>query len=118
MAERWKLWNGWGPAQDGLMRVLRIGPENDYYQKSLNASGGVDIVGAEEVLVLAAATSELLEACKEAKEALHFTREYVGEAMLPAMPGWSWYDAICALDAAIAKAKGDSHEATNLAGTG
>ena len=22
----WKLWNGWGPANDGLMRVERIGP--------------------------------------------------------------------------------------------
>lgn len=24
----WKLWNGYGPLPDGMMRVVRIGPEN------------------------------------------------------------------------------------------
>jgi hypothetical protein len=27
-------------------------------------------------------------------EAIRLTREYVGENMLPAVPGWSWYDAM------------------------
>ena len=33
-----------------------------------------------------------------AKEALRLTREYVGEDMLPAIKGWSWYDATVAID--------------------
>ena len=28
------------------------------------------------------------------REAIRLTREYVGESTLPALPGWSWYDAI------------------------
>lgn len=28
------------------------------------------------------------------REAIRLTREYVGEPMLPAVPGWSWFDAI------------------------
>lgn len=28
------------------------------------------------------------------REAIRLTREYVGEAMLPAVEGWDWYDAI------------------------
>jgi hypothetical protein len=29
-------------------------------------------------------------------EALRLTREYVGEDVLPALPGWAWYDALVA----------------------
>jgi len=28
------------------------------------------------------------------REAIRLTREYVGEPMLPAVPGWTWFDAI------------------------
>ena len=28
----------------------------------------------------------------EAREAIRLTREYVGEDLLPALPGWSWFD--------------------------
>lgn len=30
------------------------------------------------------------------REAIRLTREYVGPQLLPAVPGWSWYDAIAA----------------------
>lgn len=30
------------------------------------------------------------------REAIRLTREYVGARMLPALPGWSWFDAIAA----------------------
>jgi len=33
------------------------------------------------------------EALAQCVEALRLTREYVGEDMLPALPGWSWFDA-------------------------
>ena len=56
---------------------------------------------------LIAAAPDLLKACKQAVDALHFTREYVGEGLLPAIEGWSWYDATLALQTVIAKAKGD-----------
>ena len=28
------------------------------------------------------------------REAIRLTREYVGERMLPAVEGWSWFDAV------------------------
>lgn len=30
------------------------------------------------------------------REAIRLTREYVGEPMLPALEGWTWFDAIAA----------------------
>lgn len=39
------------------------------------------------------ANHEALEALRECREAFRFTREYVGEDVLPAIEGWSWYDA-------------------------
>jgi hypothetical protein len=38
----------------------------------------------------------------QAREALRFTREYVGEDTLPAIEGWSWYDATVAIDRYLA----------------
>lgn len=37
----------------------------------------------------------------QAREALRLTREYVGEHQLPAVEGWSWFDAVTAIDAAL-----------------
>ena len=42
-----------------------------------------------------------LALAKQLAEALHFTQEYVGEATLPALPGWSWYDATQAYEVAM-----------------
>ncbi len=50
------------------------------------------------------AAPDLLKACKEAVIAFDFTRQYVGEQTLPEIKGWSWYDAVLKLNAAIAKA--------------
>jgi len=36
----------------------------------------------------------------ELAEAIRLTREYVGEESLPAVPGWSWFDATQHFDAA------------------
>ena len=44
----WKLWNGWGPHTDGLMRVLRIGPDSD--RGGLFVADGGDIVGSKKDL--------------------------------------------------------------------
>lgn len=42
-------------------------------------------------------------AARQAREALSLTREYVAPKVeLPAVPGWSWYDATLALDTALA----------------
>lgn len=35
-------------------------------------------------------------------EAIRLTREYVGEANLPALPGWSWYEATKRYEEAVA----------------
>ncbi len=35
----------------------------------------------------------LEDALERCIEAMRLTREYVGEEMLPPLPGWSWYDA-------------------------
>lgn len=34
------------------------------------------------------------EAIEELTEALRLTAEYAGQELLPAIPGWSWYDAL------------------------
>jgi len=34
-------------------------------------------------------------AVQELAQAIRLTREYVGEDVLPAIEGWSWYDALC-----------------------
>jgi hypothetical protein len=38
--------------------------------------------------------AERSPAVRELAEALRLTREYVGEDLLPAVEGWSWYDAL------------------------
>ncbi len=38
----------------------------------------------------------------EAREALRFTREYVGEELLYAGEGWGWYDSTVAITAFLA----------------
>ena len=37
-------------------------------------------------------SNRLRDLIAEGIEAFHFTREYVGEDLLPEVPGWSWYD--------------------------
>ena len=37
-------------------------------------------------------TNRKLNLIAEGIEAFRFTREYVGEDLLPEVPGWSWYD--------------------------
>ena len=52
--------------------------------------------------VLDAALKELNRMDALAKmlaDALHFTQEYVGPQMLPALEGWSWFDALAAYEA-------------------
>ena len=41
--------------------------------------------------------AEARQLLEQAKEALRLTRGYVGEDMLPALKGWSWYDATVSL---------------------
>lgn len=54
---------------------------------------------------LESAAPKLLKACEIAVEAFRLTREYVGETTLPAIEGWSWFDATAVLEEAIASAK-------------
>ena len=41
------------------------------------------------------------EALVECIIAIHLTRQYVGEDMLPAIEGWSWYDATVKAEQAL-----------------
>lgn len=34
----------------------------------------------------------------DVQEQIRLTQEYVGDGLLPALPGWSWYDAIKLID--------------------
>jgi hypothetical protein len=43
----------------------------------------------------------LVDALWQAREALRLTREYVGEDRLPAIEGWSWFDATVLIDALL-----------------
>lgn len=54
---------------------------------------------------------EQMMACLyNAREALRLTHEYVGEAVLPATPGWSWFDAIEAIDTVLGAKPIDPNE--------
>jgi len=46
---------------------------------------------------------EALRLLWQAREALRFTCEYAGEDTLPAIEGWSWYDATVAIDAYLSR---------------
>ena len=46
-----------------------------------------------------------LEALKACREGFEFTRQYVGYEALPAIEGWSWFDADQLARAAIARAE-------------
>ena len=43
----------------------------------------------------------LIEALEQCILAFHLTREYVGTEMLPAIEGWSWYDAVLKAEALL-----------------
>lgn len=45
-----------------------------------------------ENVALRGRVEELSEALSDGVEALRLTREYVGDGLLPAVPGWSWFD--------------------------
>ena len=47
----------------------------------------------DEVERLQAQVKQLADALNFAVLAIHLTREYVGEERLPALDGWSWFDA-------------------------
>lgn len=44
---------------------------------------------------------ELKEALKQCIQAFELTRQYVGYATLPPLPGWSWFDAVKRASAAL-----------------
>ena len=65
----------------------------------------------ERVEALEQERGGLWGAAQEALEAFEFTRQYVGYDMLPALPGWSWYDACERLRAALAAEHQEPQEA-------
>jgi hypothetical protein len=56
---------------------------------------------------LIAQAPALYEALAFAVEAVRLTREYVGEELLPALPGWTWFDACENARAVLATARGE-----------
>ena len=46
---------------------------------------------------------QLRDALAEYRQAMEFTRQYVGYDMLPPIKGWSWYDADCIAKALLEK---------------
>jgi hypothetical protein len=72
---------------------------------SMLCCGGTDYHDAGcPVPRLEARVVELEEALRFASEAIRYTREYVGEERLPAIEGWSWFDATRKIDAVLAAA--------------
>lgn len=61
---------------------------------------------ADEIERLEAQVVTLRAALETAQRAIVHTREYVGESLLPEVPGWSWYDAMEELDAALKGTEG------------
>jgi hypothetical protein len=56
---------------------------------------------APELIAAYRNLEELKALLVQAVEAIRLTREYVGEQMLPMVPGWSWYDAVTAINSVI-----------------
>lgn len=54
---------------------------------------GAIMAGYDEARRRNDAEPVLIDLLRQAIEALRLTREYVGEDLLPALPGWSWFDA-------------------------
>ncbi len=48
---------------------------------------------------------ELVAALEECRQAFDFTRQYIGEEKLPAIKGWSWFDADTKAREALASVK-------------
>lgn len=59
-----------------------------------------------------AALPKLYAACLRAEQAIHLTREYVGENILPEIEGWEWFDAMKQLQAALDAATCADEQAT------
>lgn len=70
-----------------------------------------DVICLEHMRILITDTQrDLLAAAEQAREAIRLTREYVGEELLPNLPGWSHFDADQALEAAIQSARARGEE--------
>ena len=82
---------------DRIAALLAMCRDGTFYQ---DHDASMSALAAAEARL---AKYEALEAAAyRAIEAFRLTREYVGEGLLPALPGWSWYDADEALQAALA----------------
>jgi hypothetical protein len=67
----------------------------DYWEPTHTSRNGEFITRArEDVPALLAEIRRLRAANAELAQAIRLTREYVGEDLLPAVEGWSWYDAL------------------------
>jgi hypothetical protein len=56
------------------------------------------ISAAPDMMKMLEKMAEALEKCREGFE---YTRQYVGYDTLPAIDGWTWYDADCAAEQAL-----------------
>ncbi|MFJ2719416.1 hypothetical protein [Streptomyces sp. NPDC087437] len=78
------------PAEGRSVRTACTGRAEKRYDELRAESlrrGKENLTKAERIRALEAAVAELAQA-------LRLTREYVGEDVLPAAEGWSWYDAL------------------------
>lgn len=58
----WKLWNGWGPAEDGKYRVCGIGPDNSGTGITASDWPASDVAGRAEDLEFVAIARTALPA--------------------------------------------------------
>lgn len=68
--------------------------------QKMNVEEGCRIIG-RDASKAKADLDALKQAARQAREAFRLTREYVGEDVLPALPGWAWFDADEALERAL-----------------
>jgi hypothetical protein len=52
------------------------------------------LVLSQDIFILTLRVQELEDALAKCLVAFQLTREYVGEDVLPELPGWSWFDAV------------------------
>ena len=76
----WKLWNGYGPGTDGLMRVERIGPDGPYLGLTTHPDSS-DIAGTMEdleMVVLAVNSHQaMLDALRALRRAYRHSRTQI-----------------------------------------
>ena len=97
-----------GYAKDGTVIAAQQQNRIQHLEFALADTEALELGTAEKLAASQAQIKVLRDALKQCREAFEFTRQYVGYETLPAIEGWSWFDADTKAKAALAQPTDDS----------